>query len=88
MSQHPQSLRGRKQQFQCGWVGHKNYFSAKSNFNEKFDGSLLSAGDRSTLSTYLDDHIDEVSNVLYMIERFKLKAEWFKRIELLQSLRK
>ena len=28
---------------------------------------------------YLHDRIDESSNVLYVLERFKLKAEWFQK---------
>lgn len=31
---------------------------------------------------FLHDHIDEAGNVLYLLERFKVKAEWFSREEL------
>ena len=34
------------------------------------------------LVNYLHDQIDDAGNVLYLIERFKLKAEWFTRNEL------
>jgi|GEM_PF-539678 len=34
------------------------------------------------LVNYLHDRIDDASNVLYMIERFKLKSEWFRKKEL------
>ena len=59
-----------------GWAG---VFSAKSNFNEKL--SEFTSAVIDPFFNFLDDQVDEVSNVLYMIERFKLKAEWFKRFE-------
>ena len=34
------------------------------------------------LVNFLHDQIDDTGNVLYLIERFKLRAEWFKRDEL------
>ena len=34
------------------------------------------------LVNFLHDQIDDAGNVLYLIERFKLRAEWFKRDEL------
>ena len=34
---------------------------------------------------YINDQIDDIGNVLYMLERFKVKAEWFRR-ESLYSL--
>ena len=34
------------------------------------------------MSTFLHDRIDDGGNVLFLIERFKLKTEWFRRKEL------
>ncbi len=34
------------------------------------------------LVNFLHDQIDDGGNVLYLIERFKLKSEWFRRKEL------
>ena len=34
---------------------------------------------------YLHDRIDEASNVLYLIQRFKVRAEWFQQSELHQA---
>ena len=39
------------------------------------------------LLNYLHDRIDEASSVLYLVERFKFKAEWFRREELHQLYR-
>ena len=56
------------------------YFSAKSNFNESL--AEFTAAVIDPFFNYLDDRIDETSNVLYLIERFKLKVEWFMQEEL------
>lgn len=37
------------------------------------------------LVNYLDDRIDDTGNVLYLLQRFKQKAEWFKQQELHQQ---
>ncbi len=37
------------------------------------------------LVNYLDDRIDDTGNVLYLLQRFKRKAEWFKQQELYQQ---
>ena len=34
------------------------------------------------LYNYLDDRIDDTGDVLYLLERFKLKAEWFRQDKL------
>ena len=60
-------------------LGWARYFSDKSNFNENL--SEFTSAVIDPLFNYLDDEIDEIGNVLYVIERFKLKAEWFKRSE-------
>ena len=36
------------------------------------------------LVNYLDDRIDDTGNLLYLLQRFKLKAEWFRQHELQQ----
>ena len=36
------------------------------------------------LANYLDDRIDDTGNLLYLLQRFKLKAEWFRKQELKQ----
>lgn len=38
----------------------------------------------SPLVNFLHDRIEDVSSVLYLIERFKVRAEWFRRNELFQ----
>ena len=37
------------------------------------------------LINYLHDQIDEAGNVLYILQRFKLKTEWFARTQLYQQ---
>ena len=34
---------------------------------------------------YLKDHVEEASNILYLLQRFKLRIEWFRRQELYQT---
>ena len=50
----------------------------------KFDAMLrdLTEAVVDPLINFLHDQIDDAGNVLYVIERFKLKAEWFRRREL------
>ena len=50
----------------------------------KFDAMLrdLTAAVVDPFVNFLHDQIDDGGNVLYLIERFKLKAEWFRRKEL------
>ena len=49
-----------------------------------FDGMLAYFTEAvvEPLVNYLDDQIDDGGNVLYLVERFKMKAEWFRRKEL------
>ncbi len=39
------------------------------------------------LLNFLHDHLDEAGNVLYLVERFKFRTEWFRREELYQLYR-
>ena len=61
------------------WGGR---FSHKSNLNERL-GDLNEAV-LNPLANYLDDRIDDTGNLLYLLQRFKLKAEWFRKQELKQ----
>ena len=60
-----------------GWARH---FSLET----KFDAMLrdLTEAVVDPFINFLHDQIDDGGNVLYLIERFKLKAEWFRRKEL------
>lgn len=57
-------------------------FSHESSFNEILDD--LNEAVLNPLVNYLDDRIDDTGNVLYLLQRFKLKAEWFRQQELQQ----
>ena len=57
-------------------------FSHESKFNEMF-GDLNEAV-LNPLVNYLDDRIDDTGNLLYLLQRFKLKAEWFRKQEFQQ----
>ena len=60
-------------------------FSGETNLNEIIND--LNDAVLIPLVNYLDDRIDDTGNVLYLLQRFKLKAEWFRRQELLQLYR-
>lgn len=56
------------------------YFSHKSDSDLKLRDFTEAVVD--PLINFLHDRIDDEGNVLYLIERFKLKAEWFRRRKL------
>lgn len=58
-------------------------------FQVGFAGASVDNGTRFFLEQffvpfydYLDQHIEEYSNVLYVLEKFKLRSEWFERARL------
>ena len=55
-------------------------FSSQDDFNAKFREFTETVVD--PFINFLHDKIDDRSNILYLIERFKQKAEWFRREEL------
>ena len=55
-------------------------FSSESSLNARLRDLTESVVD--PLVNYLHDKIDDEGNVLYLIERFKIKTEWFRREEL------
>lgn len=59
------------------WTRH---FSFETNYAAMLRDLTESVVD--PLINFLHDRIDDGGNVLYLIERFKLKAEWFRRKEL------
>ena len=64
------------------WFQWAHMFS----FEDSFDAMLCDLTEEvvDPLVNYLHDRVDAVGNVLYLLERFKLKAEWFRRKELYQ----
>ena len=62
------------------WIRWGRAFSTET----KFDPMLrdFTEGVVDPLINFLHDRIDDGGNVLHLIERFKLKAEWFRREEL------
>ena len=62
-----------------------NKFSSSTRFDDML--SDLNEAVLDPLVNYLHDRIDEAGNVLFLIERFKLKAEWFRRDELYRLYR-
>ena len=58
--------------------GH--HFSSETRFDAMLRDLIKAVMD--PLVDFLHDQIDDAGNVLYLIERFKLKAEWFRRSEL------
>ena len=63
-------------------INWANSFSAERHFDDMlndFNDTVL-----DVFWHYLDDRIDEAGDVLHLLERFKLKAEWFQRDELWQ----
>lgn len=63
-------------------IGWANRFSYERNLNEQL-GDLNEAV-LEPFVNFLDDRIDDTGNVLYLLQRFKLKAEWFRQQELRQ----
>ena len=59
------------------WLRH---FGSVSNFDARFRDFTEAVVD--LFINFLRDQIDDGGNVLYLIERFKLKAQWFRRKEL------
>ena len=57
-------------------------FSSKRNLNERIDD--LNEAVLDPFVNYLDDRIDDTGNVLYLLQRFKRKAEWFRQQDLHQ----
>ena len=55
-------------------------FSSETNFDAKFRDLTEAVVD--PFVNFLHDQIDDGGNILYLLERFKLKAEWFRREEL------
>ena len=55
-------------------------FSSETNFDAKFRDFTEAVVD--PFVNFLHDQIDDGGNILYLLERFKLKAEWFRREEL------
>ena len=61
-------------------LGWSRYFSSETNFDAMLRDFTEAVVD--PLINFLHDQIDDGGNVLYLIERFKLKAEWFRRKDL------
>ena len=66
-------------------LGWGMLFSGETNMNEIMND--LNDAVLYPFVNYLDDRIDDTGNVLYLLQRFKLKAEWFRQHELLQFYR-
>ena len=62
------------------WVKWAWAFSSETNFDAKLRDFTEAVVD--PFVNFLHDQIDDGGNVLYLLERFKLKAEWFRRDEL------
>ena len=62
------------------WVRWTRAFSSETNFDAKFRDLTEAVVD--PFVNFLHDQIDDGGNILYLLERFKLKAEWFRREEL------
>lgn len=63
-----------------GWEHWMQVFSSESSLDARLRDLTESVVD--PFVNYLHDKIDKVGNVLYLIERFKLQVEWFRRDEL------
>ena len=68
------------------WFRWGRLFSSESKFDPMLRDFTESVVD--PLVNFLHDQIDDGGNVLYLIERFKLKAEWFRRAELYSLYKK
>ena len=62
------------------WLRWGRRFSSESEFDPML--SDLTEAVVDPFINFLHDQIDDAGNILYLIERFKLKAEWFRRKEL------
>ena len=62
------------------WQGWLQTFSSERRFDDQLRDFTEAVVD--PLLNFLYDQIDDAGNVLYLIERFKLRAEWFRREEL------
>ena len=62
------------------WNRWLDMFTSTGDLDSKFRDFTEAVVD--PLVNFLHDQIDDGGNVLYLIERFKLKAEWFRRQEL------
>ena len=62
------------------WVRWTRAFSSETNVDAKFRDLTEAVVD--PFVNFLHDQIDDGGNILYLLERFKLKAEWFRREEL------
>lgn len=59
------------------WLKWARLFSSESNYDAMLRDITESVVD--PLVNFLHDRIDDGGNVLYVIERFKMKVEWFRR---------
>ena len=62
------------------WMRWIRLFSSETGFDLMLQDLTEAVAD--PFINFLHDRIDEGGNVLYLIERFKLKVEWFKQEEL------
>ena len=62
------------------WLTWLQKFSSEKRYDDMLRDFTESVVD--PLVNFLHDQIDDAGNVLYLIERFKLRAEWFRREEL------
>ena len=62
------------------WRTWLQTFSSENTYDDQLRDFTEAVVD--PLVNFLHDQIDDAGNVLYLIERFKLRAEWFKRDEL------
>ncbi len=62
------------------WIDWMLLFSSESSLDAKLRDFTESVVD--PFVNFLHDKVDDIGNVLYLIERFKLQAEWFRRDEL------
>ena len=65
------------------WAGQ---FTLRGDLEESIE--RLNEAVLDPLVYYLEDRIDDTGNVLYLLQRFKLKAEWFRQQELQEKYRK
>ena len=63
-------------------VSWTSFFSHERNMNDRL--SDLNEAVLDPFVNYLDDRLDDAGNVLYLLHRFKLKAEWFRQEQLEQ----
>ena len=61
-------------------LGWARYFSSETDFNAMLRDLTEAVVD--PFVNFLHDQIDDAGDVLYLIERFKLKSEWFRRKDL------